>query len=383
MNIPMTFMTWRNSFAMLFALAAFCAVAAACAPRLGDRTPTPPGGISPTATLIPSLTLQPPTQQGGDSPVSTLALPSIATVAERVEPAVVAITTERVTLDFFFRERVVQGGQGSGVIFDASGLIITNNHVVAGATRVQITLVDGRVFEGEVVGVDPPTDLAVVRIDADDLPVAELGTTHDLRVGDWVIAIGNALGDGISVTQGIVSAMERSLFIPGSCELESLIQTDAAINPGNSGGPLISLDGRVIGINTAIAQNAEGVGFAISVDQARPIVSYLADRGRVPGEPWIGVQPGEVTPAVAQQFGLAVTAGIIINPVQGGPADQARMRLGDVITHIDEVRMRTRADLGTAITAHEVGEEVTLSVDRFGQKSEIRMQLGEKPRLCT
>ena len=309
-------------------------------------------------------------------------LPPISQVANKVAPAVVSITTERMTLDFFFREQLIPGGQGSGVVFDDKGLIITNNHVIENSTNVQVALLDGRVFEGFIIGSDPPTDLAVIKIDASDIPTAKLGTTAKTIVGDWVVAIGNALGNGISVTQGIVSAMQQDAAIPGSCQIENVIQTDAAINPGNSGGPLLNLAGEVIGINTAIARNAEGIGYAISIDEAYPIINHLVELGRVPGEPWIGIRVGEVSPAVAQQFQLNTNEGLIVSPIRNSPAWRTGMKIGDVITHVNNKEIKTSNDLDTIISSTKVNEEIKIKTDRFGEIVEFELTLGEKPRLC-
>jgi len=345
---------------------------------LGLETPVSDKNSNQTATSTTSLE----SSSTDHSYEKSYNLPPISQVANNVAPAVVSITTERMTLDFFFREQVVPGGQGSGVIFDQKGLIITNNHVIENSTNVQVTLLDGRVFEGIIIGSDPPTDLAVIKIDASNVPIARLGTTAKTIVGDWVVAIGNALGDGISVTQGIVSAMEREATVPGSCQIENVIQTDAAINPGNSGGPLLNLEGEVIGINTAIARNAEGIGYAISIDEAYPIVNQLVERGRVLGEPWIGIRVGEVSAAVAQQFQLNTNEGLIVSPIKDSPAWKAGIKIGDVITYVNNKKIKTSIDLDAMLSSSKVNQEIKIKTDRFGEILEFELKLGEKPRLC-
>src|SRR5919204_1890733 len=270
---------------------------------------------------------------------------AIRQVAEQVRPAIVQITNLQQQPDQFFGG-AVPSGVGSGVIYDDQGHVLTNTHVVAGAQQLQVSLPDRRSFPATLVGADPQTDLAVVQIKADGLPVATLGDSSRLAVGDWVVAIGNALAlpGGPTVTQGVVGALGRTVQEPGSQPntpgpfLFNVIQTDAPINPGNSGGALVNLDGQVIGINTLVAGQAEpgvqaqGIGFAISIQTARPIADQLVGTGRAV-HPFLGIRYGTLTPAVAAQLGVSVQNGIVIGAVvPGSPADSAGLRPRDVIT---------------------------------------------------
>src|SRR5262249_18429907 len=228
------------------------------------------------------------------APVHAQERTGIPAVVAKARPAVVNIATRQVTYDVLLRAVPAQG-LGSGVIFDSRGYVLTNNHVVQGAQQIRVTLPDGRAFPGKLIGSDPITDLAVVKIDGRDLLVAQLGASSKLEIGETVIAIGNPLGleGGPTVTVGVVSALARSIEDPGGPTLHDLIQTDAAINPGNSGGPLIRMSGEVIGVNTAIIQGAQGIGFAISINSAKPIVQELLRRG----PPVERVGPGGGAPA--------------------------------------------------------------------------------------
>jgi S1-C subfamily serine protease len=264
------------------------------------------------------------------------------------------------------------------VIFDDEGHILTNNHVVEGAQQIQVILSDGREFEGEVIGRAPNQDIAVIKIEGDDLPVATLGDSTDLKVGEWVVAIGNALGlqGGATVTTGIVSALNRAIGGgAGQPELENLVQTDAAINPGNSGGPLVNLDGDVIGINTATIQGAEGIGFAVAIDEAERIMQEI-----LTGEPgpYLGISGAEITPGLAARFNLPVETGVLIASVeQGGPAEQAGIQAGDIFVSIDGVELTSVDDLRAALSQHQPGDQVTLVVLQESGEQEVTVTLGE------
>lgn len=315
-------------------------------------------------------------------------------VAEQVKPAVVQITNERqVDTGRLAQPYTVPAGVGSGVIYDDQGHILTNNHVVDGASSLLVSLPDGRSFEAAVVGRDPRTDLAVLKVDGRDLPVAQLGDSDQLQVGDWVVAIGNALAlpGGPTVTAGVVSALNRTVQEPGDNAdaagpfLFDVIQTDAPINPGNSGGPLVDLGGRVVGINTLAAGQAEpgvqaeGIGFAISMAAARPIADQLVATGTVV-HPFLGVQYAPLNPAIVARLSLSVKDGALITAVaSGSPAARAGLRAREVVTRIDGSAIADDSDLARAIEVHKPGERVTLAVVRGGQTQQIQVTLGQVP----
>jgi S1-C subfamily serine protease len=273
----------------------------------------------------------------------------------------------------------VQQGVGSGAIFDPAGYIVTNNHVVEGGQQIRVVLPDGRTFDAKLVGRDPPTDLAVVKIEATNLPVAKFGESGKLRVGDWVVAIGNALGleGGPTVTAGVVSALNRTVDEPGGVgSIENAIQTDTAINPGNSGGPLINLNGEIVGINTLVAGQAEpgvqaqGIGFAID---------DLKTKGQVQ-RPYLGVTVATFTRAIAQQLGIPFVEGIVVSQVaQGSPAAQAGLKQGDVITSLGGDPIKSTEDLRTALAKRKIGDSVELTVARGGSQQKLTLQLAARP----
>lgn len=278
------------------------------------------------------------------------------------------------------REEMMRG-QGSGFLIDKSGVLLTNSHVVNGADKVTVTLKDGRKFEGKVSGVDEVTDLAVVKIEGNDLPVATLGVSTDVQVGDWAIAVGNPLGLDNTVTLGIVSTLKRSSVSIGIPDKRlDFIQTDAAINPGNSGGPLLNDNGEVIGINTAIRADAMGIGFAIPIDKAKELKDQLA-RGEKIRHPYLGVQMTNLTPELAKLNNddpnavfivPEVTGVIVVKVLPGTPAAKSGIRRGDVITAID----------GAAITAAEELQRV-VEGSRLGQGLKVAIMRGEKTQTLT
>ncbi len=316
----------------------------------------------------------------------------IADLVERAGPAVVNIDTitreRRPALmldpfqDFFGgqspfgTQEHVQKGVGSGFIIDGSGVIVTNNHVIKNASQLTVTLEDGRKFPGKILGRDPATDVAVVKIDGKQLPTLPLGESHNVRVGEWVVAIGSPLGLSKTVTAGIVSALNRDVQIS---ERVSFIQTDAAINPGNSGGPLIDMRGRVIGVNTAIAAQAQGIGFAIPSDTARSIVDQLRTKGKVE-RAWIGVSIAELTPERAEQLFSKMEPGVLVRQVvPGGPADRSGIREGDVLIEVDARKLEKPGDLIRYLAGKRVGEKVSLLVSREGQRKTLSVSLGAMP----
>ncbi len=311
-------------------------------------------------------------------------------VAKAVTPAVVSIRVEQTIttqqpmsgaspFDFFFgpqyrqqpRERR-QTGQGSGFIITADGYILTNNHVVNDADLITVTLKDGREFTAELVGTDPETEIALIRIKGENLPVVKLGDSDDLEVGEWVIAVGNPFGLQETVTAGIISATGRSQV--GITDYENFIQTDAAINPGNSGGPLVNVDGEVIGINTAIYSRSGGymgIGFAIPINMAVDIKDALIQDGRVQRS-IIGVVLQELTPELAESFGLQNTDGVLVAQVtEDSAAEDAGIEAGDVIIEFNKTPVKEMAQLRNRIAAVPPGTAITLAVLRNGEQKEF------------
>ena len=326
--------------------------------------------LAPTLIATLLLTLTAHAQQAPS--------PGIPSVVAKVRPAVVNIATRQLTYDAFLKPVPAQG-IGSGVIFDARGYVLTNSHVIEGAQQMRVTLPDGRTFPGKLVGADPVTDLAVVKIDASNLPAALLGDSSKLEVGETVIAIGNPLGleGGPTVTVGVVSAVGRSIEDPGGAALHDLIQTDAAINPGNSGGPLVRMSGAVIGINTAIIQDAQGIGFAISIDSAKPIVQELLAHGRVV-RPLVGIVPVSVTPQLATAYELPVERGVLVVRLDPkGPAARAGMKPGDIIVTIAGQAVKNLSELRVEIARHKIGETVDVAVRRQKASMTLKVTLAE------
>jgi serine protease Do len=332
-------------------------------------------GTSPTSTPTSAPT------QTASSP-EDYNLPSITDVVDQVNPAVVSIVVGTVSYNWFMQP-VPSESAGSGVIIDTEGYIITNNHVVEDGTSITVSLTDGRSFDATIVGTDPSTDLAVIKINGDNLPTASFGNSSTLRVGEWVVAIGNALAleGGPTVTVGVVSAMGRTIEVDSETTLYDLIQTDAAINPGNSGGPLINLDGEVIGINTAkvSAVDVSGVGFAISSNSALPVIDELITKGYV-SRPYMGISLVTVTPAIVRNYDLNVDKGALIyylNP--GTPASNAGLRPGDVITVFDDIEIETADDVILAIRNHSIGDTVQIKYYRGSSLQITSVTLIEKP----
>ncbi len=333
--------------------------------------------LSLSSGCVPSNTETSPTVES-DAPV----LPSIADVVAQVKPSVVAINVEVTTYDIFNRPSTAQSA-GSGWIIDDSGIIITNNHVVAGAETITVTLADGRIYsvDTDTVATDPLTDLAIFRIEAENLTALSVGDSAKLRVGDWVVAIGNSLGERISATNGIVSAVDVSLAVDAGQTLYDLIQTDAAINPGNSGGPLVNMAGEVIGINSIkIAQvGVEGMGYAISIHTAIPIIEDLVTTGYVI-RPWLGVGLYPVSEGLAAYYGFAVNQGALITELSpSSPADKAGLKVNDIIVGFDEKEITNTDDLIQAIRASQIGQMVEIIYWRGETKSTTYATLIESP----
>ena len=280
----------------------------------------------------------------------------------------------------------LERGTGSGFIVSDDGQIFTNAHVVAGADQVSVTLKDGRTFAGKVLGADPLTDVAVVKIEADHLPVVKLGDSKQLQVGEWAIAIGNPLGLDNTVTTGILSATgRRSAEIGVPDKRVDFLQTDAAINPGNSGGPLLNADGQVIGMNTAIIQNAQGIGFAIPINQAKEIAQQLTTQGKV-DHPFLGIQMVTVTPElkdqIRQQTNTEIQADkgvVIMEVVPNSPAAQANLQAGDVIQKVQGQAIESADQVQEIVGKTKIGDQLTVDVLRNGKPETLTVEVGVLP----
>jgi serine protease Do len=268
-----------------------------------------------------------------------------------------------------------QQGVGSGFVISQDGYIVTNNHVVDDADQIKVKLSNGKEYEGKVVGRDPKTDLAIVKITgASDLQPLKLGNSEDLKVGSWVVAVGSPFGLEQTVTAGIVSAKGRVI---GSGPYDNFIQTDASINPGNSGGPLINMRGEVVGINTAIVAGGQGIGFAIPVDMAKEIIPQLEQKGHVT-RGWLGVSIQEMTPELAKSMGLKEKKGALVaQVVTGSPAEKAGIEQGDVIVEFDGKEVAGSKDLPRIVASTPVGKSVTVKLSREGKTTERQVKLGE------
>jgi serine protease Do len=342
----------------------------------------------------------------GDLP--TVQAPNFADLVEQLKPAVVNISTtqlvkgpwrglpgwpfrgpfgERDPFEEFF-ERFFEGmdpqrelrrnSLGSGFIINKDGHIVTNNHVVENATDIKVSLSDKEEFDAKVIGRDPKTDVALIKIEAPrDLPVAPLGDSEQLQVGAWVIATGNPFGLGHTVTAGIVSAKGR---IIGPGPYDDFIQTDASINPGNSGGPLFNLHGEVVGINTAIIASGHGIGFAIPINLAKDILVQLREEGRVT-RGWLGVQVQRVTQQLAQSFGLERARGALVADVQpNSPAERATLQRGDIIVEFGGERIEDMTELPRLVAMTPPGTEAEVKVMRQGQEQRVQVKVGEMPQ---
>jgi len=342
--------------------------------------PTPPPIPTPTPLPAPiNPTWTPPPPPTGNQ---TLVLPSIADVVAQVKPSVVAITTEVVTFDFFNRP-FTQQGAGSGWIIDEKGIIVTNNHVVEDASTITATLDDGRTFTVDTnhVFTDRLNDLAIFKIDAQNLPALKIGDSSKLRIGDWVVAIGNSLGLGISAKQGIVSRQDVSIPVSQGQTLHDLIETSAAINPGNSGGPLVNLAGEVIGITSAkIATiGVEGMGYAISSETAIPIIEALVKNGYVI-RPWLGVVLHTIDQFTALRYNLTIDKGVFITEVApGSPAAEAGLEAGDVIAGLNGEEIATAEELIRAIHSSQIGQKMEITFWRSDTQNTTEAILIESP----
>jgi serine protease Do len=307
---------------------------------------------------------------------------AIVEVVQKVSPAVVYIGTEQEVdsrfrgrrsflEDFFggggYAERRKVQGLGTGVIIDAAGTIVTNDHVIRGASAIHVVLADGRSLEAEVLGSDAPNDLAVLKVSAKEpLPTAKLGTSSDLMIGETVIAIGSPFGLSKTVTAGVVSATGRTFRAEDGTVYNDFVQTDAAINPGNSGGPLLNVDGEIIGINTAIFASAQGIGFAIPADKVRRIVDELTRFGKV-RPAWVGIDAADLVPQLAMQLGWDRSYGALVASVEpGSPAEQAGVRRGDVVAELGGSRINDAEDFETRVRGYPARSAFPLVLFRDG-----------------
>ena len=297
----------------------------------------------------------------------------------RALPSVVSIITREIGRDQF-NQPAATGGLGSGFILDREH-VLTNNHVIVGADDIKVSLTDGRVFRATLVGADRFTDLAVLKVEGKNLPALRLGNSASLRVGESVVAIGSPLWieGGPTVTKGVVSALGRSMEQPGLPILHDLIQTDAAINPGNSGGPLLDMKGRVVGINTAVIASAHGIGFAISISTAKPVVQELIAKGRIMRAS-LGLTAVSVTPQLAWAIDLPIERGVLVLRVEaGGAAAVAGLEPGDVVTSIAGVAVANLHHLHAVLSRHRIGGMVDVTAWRAGQMITIPAILTEEP----
>jgi len=349
------------------------------------------GALDRTAAPAPTAVGQP---AGATAPLTSTES-AIVAAARKVSPAVVTIVSEGTPLNdqtfpFQIPGQPVPEGIGSGVIFDPNGWILTNRHVVAGSQKLTVRLSDGRRFDGTIYGIDTLTDLAIVKVGATGLPAAPIGDSSTIQVGQLAIAIGSPLGAySNSVTSGIISALGRTIQVQGG-QISNLIQTDAAINPGNSGGPLLDATGNVIGINTAIASNGQGIGFAIPINIARPIMQQ-ALAGQKLARPWIGIRYQMIDLDLQQAEKLPVAQGAWISGgqdasgqpqpaiVPGSPAEKAGLREGDIITSVEGITIDTSHPLDAVLTQFAPGKTVTIEIIRGGQKMTLRLTLGTRP----
>jgi Do/DeqQ family serine protease len=353
-------------------------------------TPASPTAPATPAVAPPAPPVQPPSIVGGS------VASSYSAAAKRAAPAVVSITASRAParsartddpmFRFFFGDRgrqlqeERQVGLGSGVIVSTSGYLITNNHVIDGADDIEVALSDGRSAKAKVVGTDPDSDVAVLKIELDRLPAVSFGDVDTAQVGDIVLAIGNPFGVGQTVTSGIVSALGRSQL--GINTFENFIQTDAAINPGNSGGALVDANGNLLGINTAIysrSGGSMGIGFAIPVSTARQVMESLIKEGRVV-RGWIGVEPRDLTPEIAQTLNLPIKQGVLITGVlQNGPAGTGGMRPGDVVVKIAGTPVVNTVQLLNAVAALKPQAPAEIAVQRGDKQIDLTVTVAQRP----
>ncbi|MCF6246986.1 MAG: DegQ family serine endoprotease [Desulfobacula sp.] len=354
--------------------------------------------------ILMALLLSLPAFAKQDSNAQRMIPASFSELAQKAKPGVVNIRTtktiegggrvyrhffgqpfggNRQGLDDFFAPFFNQRPQsrkesslGSGFIISKDGYIVTNNHVIKDADKIKVILHDNKEYDAKVIGTDPMTDLALIKIEAKKLKPLTFGSSSDIKVGSWVVAIGSPFGLEQTVTAGIVSAKGR---IIGSGPYDDFIQTDASINPGNSGGPLLNMDGEVIGINTAIIRSGQGIGFAIPSDMAQGIIDQLTEQKRV-SRGWMGVAIQNITEKLAKYYGIEETRGVYIAKVyEGDPADNAGIMVGDVIIQINNKKIDSSRDLSRTVASHFVGKTIKVKLIRNGDEKTIKVKLGKRP----
>lgn len=343
-----------------------------------------------SGTVSPPAATTGPGIASGNLPILPLAENTIANIASEASKSVVNIDIRKTAmvepqLDLLFPGFAVPGqtfkqeikGTGSGIIIRKDGYILTNNHVAGSATDIKVTLSDKQTFPGKLIGRDALTDLAVIKIDADELPVAKLGTSANLRPGDWAIAIGSPMGLDHTVTLGIISALGRSISDLFDVEL---IQTDAAINTGNSGGPLLNVHGEVIGLNTAVQADAQNIGFAIPVDSIKEVADQLIEHGKI-ARPYVGIRMQEVDEKLARALGVEKnTRGVVIMSVEpGSPADKAGLAQGDIIQRVDGETVTTGKEVQKIVRKHKTGDVIAFLVMRETKLVPVEVKVGEFP----
>lgn len=370
----------------------FVTLASAC-----WNTPSDAPALSPGAAQASELPAQPPSQAHAQSPPSAPVVPvpgapsSFADLVERVSPAVVNIYTTQVIQTRALRgnpyfpdsvpEQRIAESLGTGFLVDSDGHVLTNSHVIEGAAQIRVRLNDGREFDAQLVGVDPATDLAVARIEPfESMRYLALGNSDAVRVGDWVLAVGNPFGLNSSVTAGILSARgRRDVPLDGGVRYVDFLQTDASINPGNSGGPLLNMQGEVIGINTAINRDGQGIGFSIPSNMAIEILHNLITDGRV-RRSWLGVVVRSVTPEIARQLGLSESRGVEVRGVvKGGPAQLAGIELADIIQQFGDTPIEDDNRFAWVVSRGGVGQAIDVRLIRNGQEQTVSVVLGELP----
>ncbi len=376
---------WRRTW-LVFAQAVTVAVAALFVVLTFKPEWLPGGRAGVVGTVLPAPTLV----QLAAAPAASGAASGYALAARRAAPAVVSISATKMSRNphaddprfrFFFGDGPAQQqvGLGSGVIVAPEGYLLTNQHVVEGATEIEVQLTDGRATRARVIGSDTETDIALLKIELDGLPVIALGDVRALNVGDAVLAIGNPFNVGQTVTAGIVSALDRSEA--GVSRFQNFIQTDAAINPGNSGGALVDAQGALVGINTAIFSRSGGslgIGFAVPADTARQVMEQLIRDGKV-RRGWIGVEPRELSAEMAEGLNLPVKSGVLIAGVlQNGPAGKAGLRPGDVVLQIGERPVKNVGELFAAVAALQPDAETVLLTQRGSEQVRVTVKVGER-----
>lgn len=364
----------KSSFLSRILTALVALGALGVAPTSFADTPATSDKAAPAATQAPAAVAEARKLSG-----------AFVSVAERVSPSVVQldVTARDENADQITRlfgrnqDSPIARGTGSGVIFTAEGAILTNNHVIDHALSINVRLRDGRLLPAKLVGRDPATDLAVVKVEATGLSAAKFGDSDSARVGEWTVAIGSPFGLGYTVTTGVLSAKGRGGL--GMNQIEDYLQTDASINPGNSGGPLCDLDGRVLGINTMIVGRGTGIGFAVPANLARRVAEQILKSGRVQRS-WIGVGIQDLTPELATAMKVDSQAGVLVNTITpGGPAQKANLKAGDIIRAVAGKKVIDGRELVREVIGHEVGETIQLEILRDGKRYGTNMTLSARP----